>query len=62
MLIVLVMHGLKKRSLEQAAEDPLQLRISDYWNIVHDIEQLQYKNEKLSMLVRVISLLSRAVR
>ena len=42
----------KKRSLEQAAEDPLQLRITDYWNIVDDLEQLQYKNEKLSMLVR----------
>ena len=43
----------KKRSLEQAAEDPQQLRITDYWNLMDSVEQLQYKNEKLSMLLRV---------
>ena len=46
----------KKRSLEQAAEDPLQLRITDYWNLMDNIEQLQYKNEKLSMLLRELEL------
>jgi len=37
----------KKRSLEQAAEDPMQSRITDYWNVMDTIEQLQYKNDKL---------------
>ena len=46
----------KKRPLEQTADDPLQLRITDYWNIMDDIEQLQYKNEKLSMLIRELEL------
>ena len=42
----------KRRSLELAASHPLQSQITDYWKIADTIEQLQHKNEKLSMLLK----------
>ena len=42
----------KRRSLELAASHPLQSRITDYWKIADTIEQLQHKNENLSMLLK----------
>jgi len=47
--------GLKK-SLEQVTEDPLQSRITDCWNIMDSVEPLQYKNEKVSTLLRGLEL------
>ena len=42
----------KKRSLEMAASDPLQSRITDYWKILSNIEKLARENEKLSLLLQ----------
>ena len=42
----------KKRSLEKAASDPLQSRITDYWKILSNIEKLARENEKLSLLLQ----------
>ena len=41
----------KKRSLEKAASDLLQSRITDYWKILSNIEKLARENEKLSLLL-----------
>ena len=41
----------KTRGFELAASDPMQSQITDYWKITDSIEQLQHKNEKLSVLI-----------
>ena len=42
----------KKRSLEIAASDPLQSRITDYWMILSNNEKSIKENEKLSLLLQ----------
>ena len=42
----------KKRLLEKAASDPLQTRITDYWNILDDIQKLVSENRLLSSLLQ----------
>ena len=47
----------KKRLLEKAAADPLQTRITNYWNIsdIDNVQRLVSENGRLSLLLQQFS-------